>query len=115
MRRWLLRSLPRRRSKRRRRGPSPSNSDSCVHLPKFATSKICRVAVGQLRSAFKNDYEALVEALLLALIAPSDKKAKEATKLAESFAATLSTEDINKAKKAAKKRFSCVASLASVD
>tara|TARA_B100000900_G_scaffold349428_1_gene315575 strand:- start:513 stop:845 length:333 start_codon:yes stop_codon:yes gene_type:complete len=96
----------------------------------LSSTKICRIAVGLrdiqnlprrsregspdscARSEFKSDYDALVEALLLALIAPSDKKATKATKLAESFAATLSPEDVTKAKKAAKKRFSRMASVA---
>jgi len=63
------------------------------------------------RSKFKNDYDALVEALLLALIAPTNAKADVATNMAESFAASLSAEDVAKAKKAAKKRFSQVAAI----
>ena len=79
--------------------------------PKFAAVGIDH-QISCARSTFKDNYEALVEALLLALIAPSDKKAAKAIKLAESFSASLSEEDVAKAKKVAKKRFSRMASVA---
>ena len=49
----------------------------------------------------KNNYEALVIALKLAIDAPTEEQADKATKMAEEFASTLNEFDIERAKKEA--------------
>ena len=49
----------------------------------------------------KNNYEALVLALRLAIDAPTEEQAEKATKMAEEFASTLNEFDIDRAKKEA--------------
>jgi hypothetical protein len=51
----------------------------------------------------RNDYEALVLALQLAVSAPTDEKAKETVALAESLAATLTELEVARAKRQAEK------------
>jgi hypothetical protein len=51
----------------------------------------------------RNDYEALVWALQLAVSAPTDEKAKETVALAESLAATLTELEVARAKRQAEK------------
>lgn len=47
----------------------------------------------------KNDYEALVVALTLAVTAPTEKESRECLKMAEELASNLSMEQIEQAKK----------------
>jgi hypothetical protein len=49
----------------------------------------------------KNDYDALVEALRLSIIAPDDDKAQECIEIAESIAANLTELEVARAKKEA--------------
>ena len=49
----------------------------------------------------KNNYEALVLALRLAIDAPTEEQAEKATKMAEEFASTLNEFDIDRANKEA--------------
>ena len=51
----------------------------------------------------KNDYDALVLALRLAIEAPDDKKVKVCVKMAEDIASRLSEFDVERAKKEASK------------
>ena len=51
-----------------------------------------------------NNFEALVEALLLSVIAPTEAKSVKACKLAESFAASLSDDEVEEAKKLVQSR-----------
>ena len=46
----------------------------------------------------ENNYQALVAALKLVITAPTDDKARECIEMAESFAATLSSNDVERAK-----------------
>ena len=49
----------------------------------------------------KNDYEALVKALRLAVTAPTEEKSAKALELAEGFASSLNEFDIERAKREA--------------
>jgi len=49
----------------------------------------------------KNDYEALVKALRLAVTAPTEEKSAKAVELAEGFASSLNEFDIARAKREA--------------
>ena len=51
----------------------------------------------------ETDREVLVLALVLALTAPTDKKARKALEIAEDLARSLSAKDIKQAKKEAQK------------
>tara|TARA_B100000029_G_scaffold501815_2_gene575994 strand:+ start:2083 stop:2577 length:495 start_codon:yes stop_codon:yes gene_type:complete len=57
--------------------------------------------VFKFMSGPKNNYEALVLALKLAVDAPTEEQAEKATKMAEEFASTLNEFDIDRAKKEA--------------
>lgn len=52
-------------------------------------------------NVFNNDVEALTYALVLAVTAPSDEQAKQATAVADQIAAGMNELDIQKAKNAA--------------
>lgn len=54
--------------------------------------------------AINNPYAALVEALTLALTAPTDEQSKSAAALADEFAAGMSEKQIEDAKRTAKVR-----------
>jgi heterodisulfide reductase subunit C len=49
----------------------------------------------------ENNYQALVTALKLAVTAPTDEQAQECIEMAKSFAASLSPDKIERAKKEA--------------
>jgi|TARA_R110000868_G_scaffold184765_1_gene426407 hypothetical protein len=49
----------------------------------------------------ENNYQALVAALKLAVTAPTDEQAQECVEMAEGFALSLSSEQIQRAKKEA--------------
>lgn len=56
----------------------------------------------------KSHYDALVQALVLAVIAPDEQKAQAALKLAESVAAGLKPKQVTRAKRAAEEILAAV-------
>lgn len=64
------------------------------------------VKLGEVKGnmAIHNTHEALVEALVLALTAPTEEQSKRASALADEFAAGLSEKQVEDAKRTAKVR-----------